>query len=230
MKMLEIDDSKYTLADPKDWLVFTTSSHERIHPVLAGRLAFLCSAKGRKLNISRGFVSYEEQKAIGEALLRRNPTWYKSETGAVYKPAIKDSKGNVIKPAVCMVAAPGNSNHEFGHAVDSGDAWFKVLSNTELIGYGLFKPILPDEPWHAQLLESKGVSKGVLKQNYENLASMSGNIEEPYVDQNQADAKEYSLNSELEDSNPASDTKTESKRLLPFVQRFLAQIIKRKKP
>lgn len=52
------------------------------------------------------------------------------------------------------------------HAVDSGDAWFKALSNTELAQYGLYKP-MSWESWHVQLIETKGLPKSVLRKDFE---------------------------------------------------------------
>lgn len=164
--MLIISEGTYKMEKPEQWLVFAKAAHAGIHPVLAGRLAYLCACKGKKLYISRGFVTYEEQKAIGEAKLKANPGWYRSKSGAVYKPAVIDEQGRIIKPAVAMVAAPGNSNHEFRHAVDSGDVWFKALSNKELAPFGLYKPI-SEEPWHVQLIETKGVGKDAIKKDFE---------------------------------------------------------------
>lgn len=152
--MLTIDRNKYPEAPYPDYLKFTHPGHAGVHTALSSRLAYMCKVKGKMLTITRGFVSYAEQKAIGDAYMRAHPNWHRTENGAVYNLYWK-----------CMVAAPGNSNHEFGHAVDSGDNWLKAMTNTEMAKYGLVKP-MSYEPWHVQLIETKGQAKSVLRADF----------------------------------------------------------------
>lgn len=215
--MLVINADAYRMENPEQWLVFAKASHAGIHPVLAGRLAYLCACKGKKLYISRGFVTYEEQKAIGEAKLKENPTWYKSSTGAIYKPAVIDAQGRVITPAVAMVAAPGNSNHEFRHAVDSGDVWFKALSNKELAPFGLYKP-LSEEPWHVQLIETKGTAKEAIKKDYEDYMKGGGIMD---VVQFQTAMKAIGLYTGKIDGIAGKLTRAAAEKCLPLLHQIL---------
>jgi hypothetical protein len=149
----------YKEADPSKYITFTYKGHDAVHPALKGRLAYYCEVKGKRLTCTRGFVTSAEQKAITDQKLRENPTWYRDSTGAVYKPA------SGTTPAQCMVAAPGNSNHEFAQAMDISEVWFNSVTNTELAQFGLYKP-MDYEPWHVQVIETKGVSKEEIKRYF----------------------------------------------------------------
>lgn len=136
---------KYKWANWKRWLKFTHPGHEEIDPVFKGRLAALAAYLGWILTFSRGFVTIQEQQAIGEALLKKNPSWTRRPNGAIY-----NTKGQ------CMVAAPGTSPHEKHLAVD-GDHRIEVISNYVLNRFGLCRP-MAYEPWHIQPIETMGVS------------------------------------------------------------------------
>ncbi|MCX7771720.1 MAG: hypothetical protein N2376_01230 [Clostridia bacterium] len=137
--------TKYKLANPVVWLLFSRAWQDRIHPQLSGRLAYLCSLKKQKLCISYGFRSDEEQIMAGMREMEKHPDYVKRSNGAIY-----NTKGQ------CMVAAPGNSSHGVGFSVDAPNTWIEKMTNAELEPYGLVKP-MAHEPWHIELIEAKGV-------------------------------------------------------------------------
>jgi len=136
----------YRTADPKEYLTFRNQWQDRIHPVLAGRLAYFALLKGKKIIVTSGFRSYEEQINAAENALREHKDYYQADNGAVY-----NSKGQ------CMVSAPGNSSHNWGLAIDSAGTWIEDISNDELNKYGLRKP-MTYEPWHVEPIETKSMS------------------------------------------------------------------------
>lgn len=152
-----IDRSKYKEAPAYDWITFTHTEQSGIHPALAGRIAYLCSVKGKKAVCTRGKTTSEDQIKIIQQLKAQHPNWV-IKNGALYN------------GSQCMAAAPGTSNHEFGHAADL-DGWPEQLTNDELAKYGLYKP-MSYEPWHYQLIETKGQSKTAIQQNWKEWCSM----------------------------------------------------------
>lgn len=148
MLVSKFDPGKYPWANPANWLQFTVASQAEIDPVLAGRLAAFAKYKNRKIRVTRGHVSTEEQEAICLSLLKQYPNYYRKENGGVYQ-----LLNGVEK---CMAAAPGTSLHESGLAIDDPDGWFKDAPNSELAPFGLFKP-MAYEPWHVQLVETRGM-------------------------------------------------------------------------
>lgn len=162
-KTVNISRSKYKEAPACDWIIFTDTDQSGIHPALAGRIAYMCSVKKKKVVCTRGKTSYEDQVAVIKSLKAANPTWIIEANGALYN----GSK--------CMASAPGSSNHEPGHAADLSD-WAKEIDNDELAEYGLRKP-MSYEPWHYQLLETKGQTKAALQANWKEWCSKMVDIE-----------------------------------------------------
>jgi len=156
---VEIKRGGYPLYNYRGVVTFTHAGHEFVEPELVYRIAALCHIKNKKVTCTRGMVTSYEQKAIADKLLLANPTWYKSASGAIY---------NGLK---CMVAAPGNSMHEYGQAMDIGDKWFEALTNGELELYGLCKP-MNYEPWHVQIIETKMAAFATIKKEYKKMAQI----------------------------------------------------------
>jgi hypothetical protein len=146
-----INSQKYKTADPKTWLIFLNPWQDRIHPALAGRVAYVCFVKNLKGYISSGFRSQEEQIRAQKDALAEHPNYYQIADGRVFKPI---SGGN----DQCMVSAAGQSSHNWGYAVDSFGTWLEKMSNTELKKYGLCKPMVY-EPWHIEPIESLALER-----------------------------------------------------------------------
>jgi hypothetical protein len=62
------------------------------------------------------------------------------------------------KKGQCIVAAPGNSNHNYRIALDCETEKIKAYSNATFEKYGLRRP-MAHEPWHIEPIESYGMSK-----------------------------------------------------------------------
>ncbi len=143
MLVSKLNIKKYKSGNATRWLAFRYPTQSGIDPVFAGRLAALGGSLGWIITIIRGGVTSIEQKEVGDMLLKRNPTWTKRSTGAIY-----NQRGQ------CMVAAPGTSPHEQFLAVD-GDVRLEAISNYTLSRFGLCRP-MAYEPWHIQPIETKG--------------------------------------------------------------------------
>lgn len=141
---------EYETANPKLWLKFSHSWQGRIHPVLAGRLAYLASVKNKILPITSGFRSNEEQINAQKNALADNPAYYQTADGGVWKPA----KGGKDQR---MVAPAGSSSHNWGLAIDSSGTWLSAMTNTELKRVGLRKP-MSYENWHVEPIETAGMT------------------------------------------------------------------------
>jgi hypothetical protein len=151
----------YPIADPADWLIFLHTWQWEIDPIFLGRLAALGKTKNKKINISSGIRSYDEQVKS-----------YKSTGG------YQDKKGNWIggNGKACK---PGTSWHEYGEAIDTSDSWLKALDKNAttvnqktLLQFGLFKPLTPgnktivNEDWHIQPIETNGIATANRKTFY----------------------------------------------------------------
>jgi hypothetical protein len=109
----------------KKWL----SGDVDVNPTFAGMLVALAEKHGAAIYISSGYRSVEEQRVIWEERKREHP-------------------GEPDEVTRNWVALPGKSMHQSGMAADvSGYA--ELLSNDELIKFGLWKPLI-NEPWHIE--------------------------------------------------------------------------------
>lgn len=121
----------YSTADPPAWL--TGSDWRLIDPILAGRLAAVSKAKGKKTELTQGYRTPEKQAKLYKMYLE-------------YK---RTGKGEIK-----LAAKPGTSKHEYGLAVDTSSQPLRGMNNAELKPYGLHKPI-NSEPWHVEPIETK---------------------------------------------------------------------------
>ncbi|HEX3029580.1 MAG TPA: M15 family metallopeptidase [Clostridia bacterium] len=120
-----MSDSAPLPEETKKWL----SGDVDINPAFACMLAALAKKHGAAIYISSGYRSVEEQRVIWEERKRAHP-------------------GEPDEVTRKWVALPGKSMHQTGMAADvSGYA--ELLSNDELINFGLWKP-LGNEPWHIE--------------------------------------------------------------------------------
>lgn len=142
----------YPIADPVKWVAFLNSWQWEVDPIFMGRIAALGQAMGKKIRISSGYRSYDEQVRS-----------YKSTGGH------QDEHGNWVG-GNGKAAVPGRSWHEFGCAIDTSDSWLKKLdklaataNQKTLLKFGLYKPLTKGngttvyEDWHIQPIECNGV-------------------------------------------------------------------------
>ena len=122
--------TSYPSEDPDLWLIGDVD----INRVFASRLAALAKHYNKKLNITSGYRSVQEQWAIWNQRIKDHP----NETEAQRRK---------------WVGYPGKSRHQFGIASDV-DGFAKELSNQDLKPFGLVKP-LPNEDWHIEPLEAR---------------------------------------------------------------------------
>jgi len=153
VSILKLDITKYPTAAPVEWLVFSHPWQDRISKIFAGRMAYFAKVKNKKLPITSGFRSTEEQINAANDALAEHSDYYQGSDGAVY-----NSNGQR------MVSAPGNSSHNWGIAADSWNTWMEDVTNAELEKYGLRKP-MDYEPWHVEPIETKGATIEA-KRNY----------------------------------------------------------------
>lgn len=195
-----IERTKYKEAPSADWVIFTRPEHTGIYPALAGRIAYMCSVKQKKAICTRGKTTSDDQMTIIKALLSDNPTW-KLKGGALYD-------GSKM-----MASAPGQSNHEYGHAADLSD-WAKEIGNSELAQYGLYKP-MSYEPWHYQLIETKGKAKTVLQAHWKEWCNNMG------VDKLQSAAAAIGLYNGKVDKINGPQTRAAAKELIKLCHAVL---------
>jgi hypothetical protein len=148
-------------------VIFKYQEQAYIYSKLLTAVNKLCEDKKQNANCVSGYRSPECQKATNLSVLNQSKSNRQvtdpknSMYGAVYD-----------KDGTCIAGAYGKSNHCFCIAMDIDSLWFKSLTNAQLKPYGLYKPILPKEPWHVQLIELDGITQtqketirdGVLKE------------------------------------------------------------------
>lgn len=155
MKVLRIDSKKYKLGDVIAAITYNNPWQDRIHPVLAGRIAYFTMLKdGRKTICTSGFRSDEEQLKAQRDALAQHKSYRQGSDGRVY-----NSSGQ------CMVSALGQSSHNWGLAFDSRGTWLEKVSDAELRRYGLRKP-MSYEPWHIEPIETSGMTLAVKKAEF----------------------------------------------------------------
>lgn len=142
---MRIPANKYKTADPKGDIIFLHLWQDRIHPVLAGRIAYVAYVKGEKTVGTSGFRSNEEQLQSQIDALAQHPNYHQHADGRVYN-----------EHGQCMVSAVGQSSHNWGLAFDSHSSpeptWLEQMTDAELRQYGLSKP-MDYEPWHIECCE-----------------------------------------------------------------------------
>ncbi len=148
-----MNDQIAAVEEVNKWLVFGKPWQDRIYPDFAKRLAHVAKLKENKLVITSGFRSIDEQVAAAKNALAAHKDYYQKPNGAVY-----NTKGQ------CIVAAPGNSSHNWGVAVDI-DGWMETIPSTELEKYGLRRP-MTYEPWHIEPIETKGLTIDAKKKTF----------------------------------------------------------------
>jgi hypothetical protein len=151
---MKLTTGQYNAADPKQWLIFSHPWQDRVHPELAGRVAYVGSVYKKKVPSTSGTRSDEEQIRAGKDALAEHPEYYMGTDGAVYKPRKKGVRNQDVDYK--MVSAPGRSNHKFGLAIDSFDSWLSEIPSSELSKYGLRK--VSYEKWHVELIEVVGMT------------------------------------------------------------------------
>ncbi|OGO78625.1 MAG: hypothetical protein A2Y23_10110 [Clostridiales bacterium GWB2_37_7] len=147
----KLNSGKFPIANPFKWLVFSKGWQRHIDFIFACRLAALAEYMKRKINISSGYRSTEEQ-------IRS----YKKTGGKLVNGIWTGGNGYAAKP--------GSSWHEYRLAIDASDAWLKALekefataSQVTLMRFGLFKPLTKGngtsvrEDWHIQPIETVGI-------------------------------------------------------------------------
>lgn len=111
-------------ADAKQWL---TGDVQGLNPDLLSKLAQVGQRLGKKLSISSGFRSRQEQEVLYQKYL--------------------NGTGN-------LAAKPGTSNHESGNAadvqVDGQDLASNPQAKAAALEVGLHFPV-PGEPWHVEV-------------------------------------------------------------------------------
>lgn len=148
----KLDPNKFPIASPFEWLIFAKAWQRNIDFVFACRLAALAQHMKKKINISSGHRSTEEQ-------IRS----YKQTGGRLLNGAWIGGNGYAAKP--------GSSWHEYRLAIDTPDPWLKELEKeletsdqVTLMKFGLFKPLTNGngttvkEDWHIQPIETRGAS------------------------------------------------------------------------
>lgn len=135
LNALELSSS-FPMEDPERWIEGKTAN---LNEVFLKRLAALAKKFNKKIYISSGYRTLEEQQRIWDERKREHPGESDSVTGM-------------------WVGRPGGSRHNYGLAVDCND-WADGLSNSTLGEFGLIKP-LPNESWHIEPVESRTVKNG----------------------------------------------------------------------
>lgn len=125
--------NKYKTADSDRWI---KGDKNLLDPIFLGRLAQVAASNNVVFSITSGFRSWAEQNNI-----------YKQ-----YLNYLKTGKGTIK-----MAAKPGTSRHEFHLAADISTQPIRRMSNSQLLKYGLHKPI-KSEPWHIEPIETKSQS------------------------------------------------------------------------
>ncbi len=123
--------SSFPMEDPNQWIEGKTAN---LNETFRKRLAALAKKFNRKIYISSGYRTLEEQRRIWDERKREHP-------------------GEPDSVTVKWVGRPGGSRHNYGLAVDCND-WVDGLSNSTLREFGLIKP-LPSESWHIEPVESR---------------------------------------------------------------------------
>jgi hypothetical protein len=207
-----IDRKKYKEADPERYVKYVHPSQKNVEPALSGRLAYLCQVKGETVTVTRGCVTSAEQKAAGDALLAEHPDYYRDAAEAVRKM----TNGKITSKDPMMASAPGDSNHEFKQADDiPDDDWFRSMTNAQLAPYGLYKP-MSYEPWHVQVIETKGVPKAEIKKYF-----LDGGGEMDDISLLQTAMKAVGLYTKKIDGDNGAGTKGGAEKLLPIVLKAL---------
>lgn len=154
-----LNDYKYPMANPFEWLEFNNKWQRNIDFVFAARLAALVKnlyedgkINDKKLTISSGYRSNEEQIRC-----------YKQTGGKQINGMWVGGNGYAAKP--------GSSWHEFHQAIDTNDAWLKALekdlstgAQVVLTKFGVFKPLTKGngrnvlEDWHIQPIETQCIT------------------------------------------------------------------------
>lgn len=122
--------SSYPSEDPKEWLTGDVD----INSIFASRLAALAKSYNKKIHISSGYRSIEEQWVLWNKRIKEHPNESEKERRR-------------------WVAYPGSSMHQFGIAADV-EEFAKALTNEQLKPFGLIKP-LSNEDWHIEPVEAR---------------------------------------------------------------------------
>lgn len=124
----------YKTADPSKWVTGNTAG---LDPIFLGRLAKLGEDHGKKVEILSGNRTIAEQQVLYNKYL--------------------NGTGN-------LAAAPGNSRHNYGLAVDV-QGWARDIPESTYKKYGMHKPVKSpqNEPWHIEPIETAGKTTEQLK-------------------------------------------------------------------
>lgn len=120
----KLSKTAYPVADPVQYLAGDT---EGLDPVFAERLAYVAKVNSTKFKVTDGFRSLEDQKKMYD-----------------------DYKAGKLQ---ATAAKPGTSWHGSRLAVDTSSQPIRMMTNVELMKYGLCKP-LSKEGWHIQPIET----------------------------------------------------------------------------
>ena len=115
-----------------------------VNPTLLEKLGMAAKELGKSVTINSGRRTIEEQTKMYQE-------WWEGGGKNGVAKVNTPSFGNVTTPA-----KPGNSNHQFGTAVDINESLANELEKSGLLKkYGLVRPI-PSDPVHIEMFENGG--------------------------------------------------------------------------
>lgn len=115
-----------------------------VNPTLLEKLGMAAKELGKSVTINSGRRTIEEQAKMYQE-------WWEGGGKNGVAKVNTPSFGNVTTPA-----KPGNSNHQFGTAVDINESLANELERSGLLKkYGLVRPI-PSDPVHIEMFENGG--------------------------------------------------------------------------
>lgn len=112
-----------------DHNVWVTGDKQGLNAGFLNRLAAIAQANGKKVSVTSGHRSIEEQKRLYEGYIKGLPGFNKA-------------------------AKPGKSRHNYGLAADVS-GWLQQMPESSMLMYGLHKPV-SGENWHVEPRETKG--------------------------------------------------------------------------
>lgn len=139
--------TSFPMEDPALWLEGKTA---KVNDIFLKRLAALAKKYNRKIYISSGYRTIQEQQEIWDKRKRDHPGEPDSETRR-------------------WVGTPGGSRHNYGLAVDCVD-WTEGLTNSSLKEFGLIKP-LSNEDWHVEPIETRNSGSAVKNGGTKNISA-----------------------------------------------------------
>lgn len=142
-------------------LIIKHEDEKYINPELYAALDTMARDYNKTIVGTSCYRSEEKQKTINADVLRSNQGAWQNKDGSVYIKVL-DNKGKFVKNR-CLAAAYGQSNHNTGFAVDTGNSdgdneWAKSLNSSVYNKYGLHKPA-DGENWHWELIKTSNMTR-----------------------------------------------------------------------